>query len=51
MVFIDLENAYDKVPKKGLQRYLEARGVHVAYTRTIKHMYNGVKEDSEHFQL
>ncbi|XP_070011421.1 uncharacterized protein [Nicotiana sylvestris] len=58
MMFIDLENAYDKFPRDVLWRCLEVKDGPVTFTRAIKDMYDGVKTqirtvggDSEPFPL
>ncbi|XP_047250118.1 uncharacterized protein LOC124885900 [Capsicum annuum] len=58
MAFIDLEKEYDKVLKEILWKCLKARGVPVAYARSIQNMYDDEKtrvrttrEDSKHFSI
>jgi len=41
MVFIDLEKAYDRVPRKVLWRWLEKKGVSPLYIQITKDMYKG----------
>ena len=39
MIFVDLEKAYDKVPREVLWRTLKRNGVNIDYIQVIKDMY------------
>jgi len=42
IVFIDIERAYDRVPREVLWEYLKKKGVSETYVLAIKDMYDGV---------
>ena len=41
LVFIDLEKAYDRVPRQEVWRFLREKNVSEKYIRVIKDMYRG----------
>lgn len=43
IIFVNLEKTYNKVPSVSLWKYLETRGVPVAYIKVIKNIYDGAK--------
>jgi hypothetical protein len=43
LVFIDLEKAYDRVPREILRKILEKKGIMIAYIRAIKDMYEDAR--------
>ena len=43
MVFIDLEKAYDRVPREVLWRCSDKKRVPMEYMRVIRDMYEGVR--------
>ena len=43
MVFIDLEKAYDRVPREELWRCMRNKGVAEKYIRIVLNMYEGAR--------
>lgn len=57
-MFINLENASDKVPREIFGRYFESKGISVVYISTMMDMYDEIKIpvkivecDSKHFSV
>ena len=46
LVFIDLEKAFDRVPRDLIWQALRAQGVPEVYVRTIQDMYDGATTPS-----
>ena len=43
MVFIDLEKAYDRVPRQEVWRYMREKGVPEKYVVIVQDMYEGAR--------
>jgi len=48
LIFIDLEKAYDRVPREILWKALKKKGVRVTYIRAIMDMYEGFSTSRGH---
>ena len=47
MVFIELENAYDRVPREEVWRCLGEQGVPEKYERLVKDTYEDTRSDGQ----